>query len=458
MNCANRVGVLAALGLIMLTPLLAQVPSFGMDDFRPHGGKWQEASGVAIDDRSRQHLTVSSGRGIITNGPKGETTNLLTKQEYGDVEVYLEYLLPDESNSGVYLMGRYEVQIRDSHGVSEPQHSDAGGIYQRWDDARTPAGWEGTPPRVNAARPAGEWQSLNIVFRAPRFGADGKKIQDARFLRVTHNGVVVQEDVAVTGPTRAATYEDERARGPLMLQGDHGPVAYRKIRIRSLDLRDAPAEPAGWRPLDLERDFDVVLGEEVPGAQIGDVLEIAGGEIRGMYRWKADGPTPSGLVVSRQWYSHFDVEFEITWGERGFVPRLGQAKNAGFLYHIQGTTPIWPPCLECQGMEGSLGDHFSIRGVNCHQLLPDGREVEVPRYEFSQGKRRAKADRPGWNTVRVEVRGDSARYFVNGELVNVIRRAEFGGRPCTGGFIGFQAEHAEVTYRNLRLRHVVHEE
>ncbi len=434
-----------------LAPLHAQPQSLAFSEFRESRGRWQEVAAAVMNAENRKELRLQPGGGVIANGADGKTSNLLTRREYSDAEVYLEYLIPENSNSGVYLMGRYEVQVRDSFGVTEPGYSDAGGIYQRWDPARTPRGWEGRAPRVNAARPPGEWQSMSIIFRAPRFDVSGHKTEDARFVQVVHNGVVVQQDVPVTGPTQSATFTDERPAGPLMLQGDHGPVAYRNLRVRALDLRSPPAT-AEWRPLDLKRDFDLLLGEEVPGARVEDVLEVDENEIRGMYRWKAEGVTPSGLVVSKQRYSSFDVEFEITWGERGFAPRLGEAKNAGFLYHIQGTTPIWPPCLECQGMEGRLGDHFSIRGVNCHQLTLEGKWVEVPRREFSHGPRQLGADRAGWNTVRVEVRGTAARYFVNGQRVNEIRQAVFGGQPCKEGFIGFQAEHAEVTYRNLRIR------
>jgi hypothetical protein len=108
-----------------------------------------------------------------------------------------------------------------------------GGIYQRWNEKRGAGneGYEGVPPRLNASRAPGLWQHLDIVFRAPRF--DGRrKIANARFVRVALNGAVVQENVEVTGPTRAAAFEDERATGPLMIQGDHGPVAVRNIQYK----------------------------------------------------------------------------------------------------------------------------------------------------------------------------------------------------------------------------------
>jgi hypothetical protein len=228
---------------IGLLPLSAQHELLGFRDFRPQQGLWQEAGDASVNPEQRKRLNLAPGTGLIANGPGGETANLLTTAEFGDVEVHVEYLIPEESNSGVYLMGRYEVQIRDSFGVTPPRYSDAGGIYQRWDPNRTPRGWEGVPPRVNAARPAGEWQTLDIVFHAPRFDATGRKTENARFVRVVHNGKVVHEDVQVTGPTQSATYEDERAVGPIMFQGDHGPVAFRNLKVRR--LHQQPERGAG---------------------------------------------------------------------------------------------------------------------------------------------------------------------------------------------------------------------
>ena len=88
------------------------------------------------------------------------------------------------------------------------------------------------PPRQNACRAPGLWQHVEIFFRAPRFAA-GRKITNARFAKVSVNGVVVQENVQVTGPTRGAAYLDERSSGPLVVEGEHGALALRNIRYKS---------------------------------------------------------------------------------------------------------------------------------------------------------------------------------------------------------------------------------
>jgi hypothetical protein len=204
-----------------------------LDGWRPPTGAWQVVKDVALDAADPKKLVTTAGTGVAWNGNAAGpgTPNLVTESEYGDVELHVEFLVPRGSNSGVYLMGRYEVQVFDSFGrVSDAYPgAECGGIYPRWIGERNV---EGHSPRVNASRPPGEWQSYDITFRAPRFDAAGRKTASARFVKVVHNGQVVHENVDVSGPTRASMADDEKPAGPLMLQGDHGPVAYRNLRLR----------------------------------------------------------------------------------------------------------------------------------------------------------------------------------------------------------------------------------
>lgn len=189
---------------------------------------WSEGGNASLGNGK---IVLSSGAGVLGNtGPS--PSHLISKAQYGDCRVHVEFMIPPGGNSGVYLQGRYEVQILDSFGKPwrDLQHSDCGGIYQRWKDD---AGYEGTPPARNAVRPPGEWNTYDIVFRAPRFEG-GRKTENARFVEVRLNGVVVQNDIEVTGPTRASMAEDEVALGPLFLQGDHGPVAFRNVWVLPL--------------------------------------------------------------------------------------------------------------------------------------------------------------------------------------------------------------------------------
>jgi hypothetical protein len=199
----------------------------------PEKAGWSATRAVFWDGKNApKELVPLPGPGDrITNGPKGAVSNITTNRKFGDVELYLEFLVAAKSNSGVYLHGLYEVQVFDSFGVEHPKYSDCGGIYERWIDNK---GVGGTPPLVNASRRPGEWQSFHIWFQGPRFDAAGKKAANARFVRVLHNGILVHENVEAEGPTRSGLEIPEAAENPLMLQGDHGPVAYRNIYIRPL--------------------------------------------------------------------------------------------------------------------------------------------------------------------------------------------------------------------------------
>ena len=193
---------------------------------------WMIGGNAAMDPDEPARLRCEPGNGVFVNGPDGQTVYLFSKAEFGDCIAHIEFMVPQGSNSGVYFQGRYEIQIFDSYGVAGPKHSDCGGIYERWRDNR---GYEGVPPRVNASLPPGQWQSFDVVFHAPRFDAAGRKIANARFGAVVHNGKLVHENVECTGPTRAARFEDEKPTGPLVLQGDHGPVAYRNIWVAPME-------------------------------------------------------------------------------------------------------------------------------------------------------------------------------------------------------------------------------
>jgi hypothetical protein len=228
-------------------PLLAEDPDKGWIDLSGNGFKawtkltddWSVAADAERDPDNRRQLRVKEGSGVFVTTAPGWTPELATRRCFGDVTVQLEFLIPDKSDAGVRLMGLYEVQIADSY-MEEPRRGrSCGGILPRM--GRLPVLHEiddGVPPKVNAAKPAGEWQTLEIVFRAPRFDAAGKrKTANAKFLKVVLNGQVIHENVAVATPTGTGWKEPETAAGPLVLVGDRGPVAFRKVRVLVSDPR-----------------------------------------------------------------------------------------------------------------------------------------------------------------------------------------------------------------------------
>jgi Domain of Unknown Function (DUF1080) len=208
----------------------------GLEAWRKPTGAWLVAGDARLDPKDPSRLSAVAGGGVIVNGPGGRTRNLLSKEEFGDIEAHFEFMIPRNSNSGVKLQGLYEVQIVDSQASKKLTGSDCGGIYPRAELLpRYHHLDDGYAPKVNAARPAGEWQTLDLIFKAPRFDRAGKKNSNARFEKVVLNGQVVQENLELRAPTGHAWRLPEARRGPLLLQADHGPVAFRNIRVRSLE-------------------------------------------------------------------------------------------------------------------------------------------------------------------------------------------------------------------------------
>jgi Domain of Unknown Function (DUF1080) len=213
------------------------VESQNLSDFRPTGGNWSVVGDVFYDLNKAGAGISKPGTGVLVNNPYGKVKdNLLTRMEHGDMDLDLDFMLEKGGNSGVYLQGRYEVQLFDSWGVTVPKSGDCGAIYDRWDNTRPDGrkGYEGHPPMQNVCKAPGLWQHLSISFRAPRFNAAGQKTANARFLNVILNGVLVQENVELTGPTRGGM-ATEKPTGPLLVQGDHGAVALRNIRYKAYD-------------------------------------------------------------------------------------------------------------------------------------------------------------------------------------------------------------------------------
>lgn len=189
---------------------------------------WKIVSEASLDPADNKKL-AGTGAGGTADGvllrlplPKGqEGTDLISEQEFGDAVVELEYMLAKDSNSGVFLQGQYEVQLTDSVGIADDkmQPGDHGGIP--WTQK----------PLLNASGKLGEWQTCRIVFRAPRFDDKGKKTENARLLSVTLNGKKVQDNLELKEPTGSELDGGERAKGPLLLQGNEGIVAFRRLRV-----------------------------------------------------------------------------------------------------------------------------------------------------------------------------------------------------------------------------------
>ncbi len=187
-----------------------------------------DLSGWSTEDGRDAGWHVEGGAMTVVPG----AGNIRTRRGFGDVQLHIEWRTPAEvsgegqgrGNSGVYFMERYELQVLDSYDNRTYSNGQAGAIYKQH------------IPLVNASRAPGEWQSYDVVFAAPRFAADGALLSPA-YMTVFHNGVLIQNHVALRGPTEyigEPPYEAHADRVPLLLQ-DHGnPVSYRNIWAREL--------------------------------------------------------------------------------------------------------------------------------------------------------------------------------------------------------------------------------
>ena len=179
--------------------------------------QWKVGSAV-LDEKNPTQLTFAATGSELVNVKS--SVDLATEEKFADCKVEIELMIPKGSNSGIYLMGEYEVQVLDSFGRAKIGPGDMGGLYQA------------ATPLVNACKKPGEWQTFVIDFQAPRFDSAGKKTANAKFLKVVLNDQIIHENVEMKkGQTPGGLTGREVPAGPLMFQGDHGPVSFRNIKI-----------------------------------------------------------------------------------------------------------------------------------------------------------------------------------------------------------------------------------
>ena len=213
---------------------------------------WVVCDDVRLDPKDLARLLpVGNGKGpnpVLLNSGDGHSSDILTAEDFDDYELHIEFAVAKEGNSGVYNRGLFEIQIFDSFGVTKPQFHDCGALYER------------ALPKENFAKAPGQWQSFDITMRGKKLTLawNGHKVYDAidvrygetdkaAFERLTAENAGKPAELHVKleqkdgryvgffgeGGTRASLDGPDRP-GPILLQGDHGPVAFRNIRIRRL--------------------------------------------------------------------------------------------------------------------------------------------------------------------------------------------------------------------------------
>lgn len=258
-----------------------------------------------------------------------------TLRAFGDCQLHVEWATPvrvegksqGRGNSGVFLMNTYEIQVLDSYNNDTYPDGQAAAVYGQY------------PPQVNASRAPGQWQTYDIIFHRAHFDDEGKVTQPAR-VTVFQNGVLVQDNVEILGPTtwmNRPPYKAHPDKLPLALQ-DHG----NPVRFRNIWIRELPARPLSER----DKDMEVVLGESLLDRYVGEyrsgsgprvVVTREGGQL---YAQFAGGPArPIFARSESEFFSkHIGIEFEFQTGAGGTVEsvtvrhgedRIGPAKKIG---------------------------------------------------------------------------------------------------------------------------------
>lgn len=260
---------------------------------------------------------------------------LYSAQPFGDVQLHLEWAAPlpakgegqGRGNSGVFLMGLYEVQVLDSYQAETYADGQAAAIYGQY------------PPLVNVCRPPGEWQSYDIIFRRPRFRRDGALEERAR-ITVIHNGVLVQDNVEIWGPTawlQHYPYNPHPDKLPLGLQ-DHGnPVRYRNIWVRNIpESKEAGPAAVDSRPVISLPDgvLDRYVGKYQIQGEPETVYTVskAKGRLQCQFHWNTN------LI---DLVPHSESEFSLRWtaGDMVFDARPGQ-RATGLRFKLGGDTKL----------------------------------------------------------------------------------------------------------------------
>lgn len=223
MNFARIVGLIAA--MVLPASAFADSPFNGKntEGWKLKGdekkSKWKVGS-ASLDETDPGKIVLKDGSELVNTATGG--VDIISEAKYGDCTIEVEFMVPKGSNSGIYVMGEYEVQVLDSYGKAADNltQGDLGALYSA------------AAPKVNASKKPGEWQKFVIEFQAPKFEG-GKKLSKAKFIKVTLNDVVLHENVEMEKATPGGVSGREMAEGPIMFQGDHGPVAFRNIKITS---------------------------------------------------------------------------------------------------------------------------------------------------------------------------------------------------------------------------------
>jgi HEAT repeat protein len=378
-----------------------------------HGRAWRHADGDPV------RWGVEDGALVVRPG----AGSIMTRDVFQDFILHVMFLIPQEaagsgqarSNSGVYLLGRYEVQILDSW-EAEPAVNGCGAIYGR------------VAPRLSASRPPGSWQEYLIDFTAPRYDGDDEKTSNAR-ITVWHNGWLIHDDVQVEGTTGRGDPESSEG-GPIQLQ-DHGnPIRFRDVWVVSRPPAWEGPGATGFVPL-----FD---GRTLEGwRRLGGraAYRVEDGQIVGTTRPRE----PNTFLCTERLFDDFVLELEFRVDPElnsgiqirsNSIPDYDNGRVHGYQVEIDPSDRAWSGGIYDEARRGWL----------------------APLDEANPARQAFRPD--GWNRLRVVARGDTITTWLNGvaaaHLVDAMTPRGFIGLQVHG--VGDRTEPLEVRWRDIRIR------
>jgi hypothetical protein len=200
-------------------------PPKGMDWVPLFNGKNLDGWHLKVSPDKSSIMSWAALNGVLINIPPSEVgkhgIDLVSDVPLGSHELYIEFMVPQGSNSGVYIIGQYEIQVLDSYGKTKPSREDCGGIYGK------------IAPSENASRPTGQWQCYHAIFHKAEV-KDSKVVTKPR-ITVYHNGKKVIDNAELEGVTGAALKDEVVEEGPTYLQGNHGTVFFRNIYYKPIE-------------------------------------------------------------------------------------------------------------------------------------------------------------------------------------------------------------------------------
>lgn len=239
-------GILYASSGFCQISVTVPIPLNNLEAFQNPDKNWVIGSDASADFNRTEPIKTVNGYGLVASMPVKNGSDLITKESFGDLDLSLDFMLSKGATSGVYLQGRYKIQLTDSWTKLDPTFADMGGIGKKIVDFSS--SFNGNAPIMNVARAPGLWQHLRVKFRAPKFNTQGTKISNAYFEEIYLNGVLVQAYTEVSAPTQGAMFIDEKTTGPLILNGAGTSVAFRNINPGSFPEIQMPASSTNPKP------------------------------------------------------------------------------------------------------------------------------------------------------------------------------------------------------------------